>query len=89
MNPEISELFERIAFFETVLKEIKQEKIEVSVLNKLKLGYVLFACKLRVEEISATLNPQIPEHYASMSRDEILEGIGQYEKMVLVNANEW
>lgn len=27
----------------------------------------------------ATLNPQIPEPYASMSRDEILGGIGQYE----------
>ncbi len=80
MNPEISELLEMIELLDTVLKEIKEEKIRVPALNKLKLGYVLFVYKLRVEEISATLNPQIPEPYASMSREEILERIGQYDK---------
>ena len=80
MNPEISELLEMIELLETVLKEIREEKIRVPALNKLKLGYVLFVYKLRVEEISATLNPQIPEPYASMSREEILERIGQYDK---------
>ncbi|WP_339014251.1 hypothetical protein VNN36_04585 [Lactococcus garvieae] len=35
--------------------------------------------KRDIKEISATLNPQIPEPYASMSRDDILGGIGQYE----------
>ncbi len=69
-----------IELLDTVLKEIKEEKIRVPALNKLKLGYVLFVYKLRVEEISATLNPQIPEPYASMSREEILERIGQYDK---------
>ena len=69
-----------IELLETVLKEIKEEKIEVPALNKLKLGYALFVYKLRVEKVSATLNPQIPEPYASMSRDEILGGIGQYDK---------
>ncbi|WP_307984592.1 hypothetical protein [uncultured Lactococcus sp.] len=80
MNPEISELLEMIELLDTVLKEIKEEKIRVPALNKLKLGYVLFVYKLRVKEISATLNPQIPEPYASMSREEILERIGQYDK---------
>ena len=85
MNPEISELLEMIELLDTVLKEIKEEKIEVPALNKLKLGYALFVYKLRVEEISATLNPQIPEPYASMSRDEILGGIGQYDKNKAAN----
>ncbi|MDC0826073.1 hypothetical protein [Lactococcus petauri] len=67
MNPEISELFELIAEHDN------------------DLFCYLDPCPFmkraidRIKEISATLNPQIPEPYASMSRAEILGGIGQYE----------
>ena len=41
--------------------------------------------KRDIKAISATLNPQIPEPYASMRRDEILGGIGQYDKNKAAN----
>lgn len=43
------------------------------------LEEVIKAKRGAIQEISATLNPQIPEPYASMSREEILGGIGQYD----------
>lgn len=86
MNPEISVLFDEIA----ELEEFRGVCYESgSLMTYFKAGYEIYGIKVRIKEISATLNPQIPEPYASMSRDEILGGIGQYEKMVLVNTNEW
>lgn len=79
MNPEISELFEEIALCETVLKKARQGEIKASVRSKLKLFLWILECKEQIQVISATLNPQIPEPYASMSREEILGGIGQYD----------
>ena len=66
MNPEISEMFDLIA---------EHDELDCP-LNPCPLRK---AAVDRIKEISATLNPQIPEKYASMSRDEILGGIGQYE----------
>ena len=80
MNPEISKLFEEIEFCAMVLKKARQGEIKAPVRSKLKLFLWILECKEKIKEISATLNPQIPEPYASMSRDEILERIGWYDK---------
>lgn len=78
MNSEISKLFEEIEFYVTVIKRVRQGEIKAPVQSKLKLFLWILECKEQIRRISATLNPQIPEPYASMSRDEILERIGQY-----------
>uniref|UniRef100_UPI00359C4FD1 hypothetical protein n=1 Tax=Lactococcus garvieae TaxID=1363 RepID=UPI00359C4FD1 len=72
MNPEISELFELIAEHENDL-----------FCHLDPCPFVKRAVD-RIKEVSTTLNPQIPEPYASMSRDEILERIGQYDSLGII-----
>lgn len=80
MNSEISKLFGEIAELEDEINTLKKGKLTLATpsyvwLRKRRIEEF----KLEIQKISATLNPQIPEPYASMSRDEILGGIGQYE----------
>lgn len=76
MNPEIGKLFEKIAVID---EKLEQNKPRLNLYERLDLINAKYLIKYNIKEISATLNPQIPEPYASMSRDEILGGIGQYE----------
>lgn len=81
MNPEISVLFDEIA----ELEEFRGDCYESgSLMTYFKVGYEIHGIKVRIKEISATLNPQIPEKYVSMSREEILEGIGQYDSLGII-----
>lgn len=71
MKPEISEMFDLIKEHDELdcpLNPCPLRKAAVDTINK----------------ISATLNPQIPEPYASMSREEILGGIGQYDSLGII-----
>lgn len=77
MNPEISKLFDEIAVID---KKFEQSKPRLNLYDRLDLLGQKVQLKEQIRRISATLNPQIPEPYASMSRDEILERIGQYDK---------
>ncbi len=81
MNHLISILFEAIAQLEENLDEYKKKNYDNSFDNAIGLTeWGIEWRKEQIQEISATLNPQIPEPYASMSRDEILGGIGQYAR---------
>lgn len=66
MKPEISELFDLI------------DEHDDNLCRPSTCRYMI-AAKKQIQEISATLNPQISEPWASMSRDEILGEIGQYD----------
>lgn len=76
MNLEISEMFAEIAVID---EKLEQKKPMLNLYERLELINAKYLIKYNIKKISATLNPQIPEPYASMSRDEILGGIGQYE----------
>ena len=76
MNPEINKLFDEIAVID---KKFEQNKPRLNLYDRLDLLGQKVQLKEQIRRISATLNPQIPEPYASMSRDEILGGIGQYD----------
>lgn len=75
MNPEISELFNLISSCRDEIKKYPWDFIYIGFLKQ-----EIDKDKEEIQKISATLNPQIPEPYASMSRDEILGGIGQYAR---------
>lgn len=90
MNSKISELFEQIAGLEEEIDTLKKGKVSLATPSHIGLReWTIEKFKVEIKKISSIINPQIPEPYASMSRDEILGGIGQYEKMVLINTNEW
>lgn len=78
MNPEISKLFDRLAEIDETLDWLEPTKNE-------RLDQWIYYCESRdivyltIRRISKNINPKIPDPYASMSRDEILGGIGQYE----------
>lgn len=76
MNPEIGKLFEKIAVID---EKLEQKKPRLNLYERLDLINAKYLIKYNIKEISATLNPQIPEPYANMSREEILGGVGQYE----------
>lgn len=89
MNPEIYDLFQvvnwlrkRRDFFDEVLERTETLGKAPRGADLLIIGFLnvsITSALDDIEIISATLNPQIPQKYASMSRDEILGGIGQYE----------
>lgn len=81
MNPEIGKLFEKIAVID---EKLEQKKPRLNLYERLDLINAKYLIKYNIKEISATLNPQIPEQYASMSRDEILGGIGQYDSLGII-----
>lgn len=84
MNPEIGKLFEKIAVID---EKLEQKKPRLNLYERLDLINAKYLIKYNINEISATLNPQIPEPYASMSRDEILGGIGQYDTRTILGEN--
>ena len=88
MNHLISILFEAIAQLEENLDEYKKKNSDNSFDNAIGLAeWGIEWRKEQIKEISTTLNPQIPEPYASMSRDEILGGIGQYDTRKILGEN--
>ena len=84
MNPEISKLFDLIELYQ-------RQRLDFDTHNSKKCLIciqwleMIKGFKRDIKAISATLNPQIPEPYASMRRDEILGGIGQYDKNKAAN----
>lgn len=80
MNPMIKILFEYIERMEDEIETLKKGKTTLATPSHIRLReWTIEKVKVEIQEISATLNPQIPEPYASMSRGEILGGIGQYD----------
>ncbi|WP_339011915.1 hypothetical protein VNN36_08055 [Lactococcus garvieae] len=80
MNPMISILFEYIERMEDEIDTLKKGKVSLATPSHIALREcTIEKVKVEIQKISATLTPQIPEPYASMSRDEILGGIGQYD----------
>lgn len=67
MNPEISELFGLIDMHNKDNPECESRTCQ-AVKNALEL----------IKQISVTLNPKIPELWASMTADEIIKGLGVY-----------
>lgn len=80
MNPEISKLFDEIEQLKDDLEYYsKHEHEEMYSLQNYRKYHIAIRYEF-IKKISTTLNPQIPQKYASMSRDEILGGIGQYAR---------
>lgn len=81
MNPEISILFKYIERMEDEIDTLKKGKVTLATPSHIALReWTIEKVKVEIHKISARLNPQIPEPYASMSRDEILGRIGQYAR---------
>lgn len=78
MNERIYKLFSEISELEEELDGLKKAGISDSDHSVWVAKYGIEWRKEVIADISGSLNPQIPEPYASMSRDEILGGIGQY-----------
>lgn len=80
MHPIIKILFEYIERMKDEIDTLKKGKVTLATPSHICLReWAIEKVKVEIQKISATLNPQIPESYASMSRDEILGRIGQYE----------
>ena len=89
MNPRISEPFDEIDVLEKDRKMYQKWMDEesdfmpfltyIKVRGKIQLAErTISLIKIRIEQISSSLNPQIPEPWASMSADEIIKGLGVY-----------
>jgi hypothetical protein len=76
------EMFEVLISFEKLTKEAEDLLLSLNLSKEMRI-------RNRIKRKLQREKPEVSEPYASMSRDEILGGIGQYEKMVLVNTNEW
>ena len=80
MNPMIKVLFEYIERMDGEIDTLKKGKVTLATPSHIRLReWTIEKVKVEIQKISTIINPQIPEPYASMSRDEILGGIGQYE----------
>ncbi|MFK4886340.1 hypothetical protein ACI1UN_04425 [Lactococcus petauri] len=76
----IKVLFEYIERMKDEIDTLKKGKVTLATPSHICLReWTIEKVKVEIQKISATLNPQIPEPYASMSSDEILGGIGQYD----------
>ena len=76
MNPEICELFDLI---DSCREEIKKYPWDFIYTGFMKQEIDKNISEIK--KISATLNPGIPEPYASMSADEIIKGLGVYRSV--------
>lgn len=80
MHPIIKILFEYIERMEYEIETLKKGKVTLATPSHICLReWAIDKNREEIQKISTTLNPQIPEPYASMCRDEILGGIGQYD----------
>jgi predicted solute-binding protein len=85
MHPIIKILFEYIERMEDEIDTLKKGKATLATPSHIRLReWAIEKVKVEIQKISATLNPHIPEPYASMSRDEILGGIGQYDSLGII-----
>ena len=83
MNKIIYKLFSEVYELEEELDGFKKAGISDSDHSVCIAKYGITWRKEVIADISSSLNPQIPEPYASMSHDEILERIGQYEVLCI------
>lgn len=83
MNKIIYKLLSEVYELEEELDGFKKAGISDSDHSVCIAKYGIAWRKEVIADISSSLNPQIPEPYASMSRDEILERIGQYEVLCI------
>lgn len=88
MNPMIKILFEYIERMEDEIDTLKKGKVTLATPSHICLReWTIEKVQVEIQEISATLNPQIPEPWSGMSRDEILGGIGRYDTRTILGEN--
>lgn len=88
MNPIIKILFEYIERMEDEIDTLKKGKVTLATPSHIRLReWTIEKVKVEIQKISTIINPQIPEPYASMSRDEILGGIGRYDTRTILGEN--
>ncbi|MDT2891620.1 hypothetical protein P7H89_03800 [Lactococcus lactis] len=75
MNPRISELFDKI----TKLEDFQDDCIKSCCLSTvITIGTQILELEKEVKKISNIIHPLIPEPWASMAADEIINGLGVY-----------
>ncbi|MGO3572193.1 MAG: hypothetical protein ACTJE3_06520 [Lactococcus cremoris] len=78
MNPRISELFDELDFITSIANNIHAGSLFASESIRTKLLIKAIDNQLEIDVIRHSLNPLIPEPWASMSADEIIKGLGVY-----------
>ena len=78
MNPRISELFDELDFITSIANNIHAGSLFASESIREKLLRKAIDNLREIDFIRHSLNPQIPEPWASMSADEIIKGLGVY-----------
>ncbi|MCT0061973.1 hypothetical protein EFK34_11750 [Lactococcus lactis subsp. lactis] len=78
MNPRISELFDELDCITSIVNNIHAGSLCASESIRTKLLIKAIDNQLEIDSIRHSLNPQIPEPWASMSADEIIKGLGVY-----------
>ena len=79
MNPYISELFDELDFITSIANNIHAGSLFASESIRKKLLRKAIDNLREIDVIRHSLNPQIPEPWASMSADEIIKGLGVYK----------
>ena len=79
MNPRISELFDELDCITSIVNNIHAGSLFASESIRTKLLIKAIDNQLEIDSIRYSLNPQIPEPWASMSADEIIKGLGVYK----------
>lgn len=79
MNPRISELFDELDFITSIANNIHDGSLFASESIRAKLLIKAIDNQLEIDSIIYSLNPLIPEPWASMTADEIIEGLGVYK----------
>ncbi|MFP7258681.1 hypothetical protein [Lactococcus lactis] len=78
MNPRISELFDELDFITSIANNINAGSLFASESIRVELLIKAIDNQLEIDFIRYSLNPQIPEPWASMTADEIIKGLGVY-----------
>ncbi len=78
MNPRISELFDELDFITSIANNIHAGSLFASESIRKKLLRKAIDNLREIDVIRHSLNPQIPEPWASMNADEIIKGLGVY-----------
>ena len=79
MNPRISELFDELDFITSIVNNINAGSLFASESIRVELLIKAIDNQCEIDFIRYSLNPQIPEPWASMTADEIIKGLGVYK----------
>ncbi len=79
MNPRISELFDELDFITSIANNIHAGSLFASESIREKLLIKAIDNLREIDFIRYSLNPKIPEPWASMTADEIIKGLGVYK----------